>query len=77
MAQLIIEVDDETVKEYGLASLKDDFEKYLNFRRLSRFAKEYETALLDAGIDHDQLWKEAKSKAFAEYKEKYLKDIIP
>ena len=77
MAQLIIEVDDEIAKEYGLATLKDDFEKMLNYEHLSKVAQKIENAVLEAGLDHDQIWKEAKSKAFAKFKETHLKNIIP
>jgi hypothetical protein len=77
MAQLIIEVDDEIAKEYGLASLKSDFENMINYDHLSKIAQKIENAVAEAGLDHDQIWKEAKSKAFAKFKEQHLKNIIP
>ena len=77
MAQLIIEVDDEIAKEYGLATLKDDFERIIETKKLQKFAKEYHLELQKAGIDDDEIWKMAKKEAFAEFKEKYLKNIIP
>jgi RPA family protein len=77
MAQLIIEVDDEIAKEYGLASLKDDLDKIIETRKLQKFAKEYHSELQRAGINDDEIWKMAKKAAFAEFKEKHLKNIIP
>ncbi|MCU0467082.1 MAG: hypothetical protein MUF58_00655 [Arcicella sp.] len=77
MAQLIIEVDDEIAKEYGLASLKDDLEKIIETKKLKKFAQKYNSELQKAGINDDEIWKMAKKAAFAEFKEKHLKNIIP
>ena len=77
MAQLIIEVDDEIAKEYGLASLKNDFEKIIETKKMQQFAQKYHSELEKAGIDDDEVWKMAKKAAFAEFKEKHLKNIIP
>jgi hypothetical protein len=77
MAQLIIEVDDEIAKEYGLASLRSDFEKIIETKKMQKFAHEYHLELQKAGINDDEVWKMAKKAAFAEFKEKHLKNIIP
>ena len=77
MAQLIIDIDDEIVREVGLASIKNDFEKMMDFRRLSKVAQKIENSISELGLDHEQIWKESKKKAFAKFKEQHLKNIIP
>lgn len=77
MAQLIIDIDDELIKEAGLEALKNDVEKMLNFRRLHKIANKIENSILELGIEHNQLWKESKKKAFSKFKEQHLKNIIP
>ncbi len=77
MAQLIIDIDDALIKEAGLEALKSDVERILHFKRLHKIANKIEEAVLELGIDHNQLWKESKKKAFAKFKEQHLKNIIP
>lgn len=77
MAQLIIDIDDELIKEAGLEALKNDVEKMLNFRRLHKIANKIENSILELGIEHNQLLKESKKKAFYKFKEQHLKNIIP
>ncbi|MEY4539179.1 MAG: hypothetical protein RLZZ306_936 [Bacteroidota bacterium] len=77
MAQLIIDIDDSEVSEAGLEALKNDFIKMMEFRRLSKIARKIENSVTELGLDHDQIWKESKKKAFAKFKEQHLKSIIP
>ncbi len=77
MAQLIIDIDDELIREAGLEALKTDVEKLLNFKRLHKVAHKIESSINELGIDHNELWKESKKKAFSKFKEQHLKNIIP
>ncbi len=77
MAQLIIDIDDELIKEAGLEALKKDVEQMLHFRRLHKIANKIENSIAELGIEHNQLWKESKRKAFSKFKEQHLKNIIP
>lgn len=76
MATLTIEVPDELVREYGLKALAEKIQRDLEWERMHRLALKLDAAVKEAGFDHDQLFKEAKHRAWKKYKATVLKDIL-
>lgn len=74
MATLTIEVPDEMVREYGLKALAEKIQRDLELERMHRLALKLDAAVKEAGLDHDQLFKEAKHRAWKKYKATVLKD---
>lgn len=76
MATLTIEVPDELVKEMGLEAIAARFQKDLELEHMRRLALKLDTAVREAGLDHDQLFKEARREAWKEFKAKNLSHIF-
>ncbi len=47
MAQLIIDIDDELIKEAGLEVLKSDVERILHLKQLHKVANKIENTILE------------------------------
>ncbi|RRA99766.1 hypothetical protein [Larkinella rosea] len=76
MQTIQIQVSDEMVARYGAQALAERLEKLLAWEDLSARAKEISTALQEAGIDYDEMAKEAKKRAWEKYKYT-IKDKLP
>jgi len=72
MATIEIKVNKELVEKVGLESVKEYLEKQLKLLKLQMLSKEIKTAIDESGLDIDKEFKNAKTEAWQEYKEKYL-----
>lgn len=77
MATLTIEVPDELAREVGLETIAARFQKDLELEHMHRLALKLDAAVREAGLDHDQLFKEARREAWKEFKAKNLSHIFP
>jgi predicted nucleic acid-binding protein len=77
MTTIQIEVSDELIAEYGAKAIQEKFEKDLRWESLRRKALALKDALDKAGLDHDEITKEAKKRAWEIYKSTVLKGILP
>lgn len=76
MATIQIEVSDELVAKYGAKAIQEKFEKDLRWESLRQKALALKAALDEAGLDHDEIMKEAKKRAWDKYKYT-IKDKLP
>jgi hypothetical protein len=77
MATLTIEVPDEMVREYGLKALAKKIQRDLEWERMHRLALKLDAAVREAGLDHDQIFKESRRESWKEFKGTMLKGILP
>ena len=50
---------------------------FLEWERLSLSAKAIQAAVDEAGLDNEELWKQARRTAWQEFKVKNLKELLP
>ena len=72
-----LQVDDYLVKKIGIPIIIERFQRLMEVERIKLLAEELNEELIKSGIDNDKLLKEAQSEAWKEYKQTFLKNILP
>ena len=72
-----LQVDDYLVKKIGIPIIIERFQRLMEVERIKLLAEELNEELIKSGIDNDKLLKEARSEAWKEYKQTFLKNILP
>lgn len=70
-------IDDYVIRKVGLASIVEKLQRTIDLEKIKLLADEYAEELENEDIDSEKLMKSARKEAWAEYKEKYLKGLIP
>ncbi|GAB3916070.1 hypothetical protein GCM10028804_01780 [Larkinella terrae] len=76
MVTIPIEVSEEIIQAYGIKAIQEQFQKQLEWEKLRLAALRLKTALDEAGLDYDEIAREARAKAWETYKYK-IKDKLP
>ncbi len=76
MTTIQIEVSDEIIAHYGVQAIQEQLQRHLECETLRIKAFKLEIALNKAGLEPDELTKEAKRRAWEEYKHQ-VKDKLP
>ena len=71
-----LQVDDYLVKKIGIPIIIERFQRLMEVERIKLLAEELNEELIKSGIDNDKLLKEARSEAWKEYKQTFLKNIL-
>lgn len=77
MLTIQLEVSEELAEKVGLETLIEQFKQDLELEKLRLLAQKIQKGLLDAGVDNEHLVKKARHKAWQNFKQKNLKDILP
>lgn len=77
MITIELQVTEDVVGKYGVKALINRLQQYIETERLKLMAEEIQEAILSSGENSDDLFDIARKKAWQEYKEKYLKNILP
>ncbi len=77
MTTVNLQISDDIIKAYGLEAIQKRLMRFLEWERLVLSAKKIQSAVNEAGIDNDELWREARQKAWDNFKSEKLKDILP
>lgn len=77
MAIIEIEISDDYLKKQGSQAIKERIQQEIELDELHDLAVQINQSVENAGLNHDQLWKESKKKAWNKYKEKFLNEILP
>lgn len=77
MITIELQVNEDLIGKYGIKALINRLQQYMEIERLKMMAEEIEKSVVDAGENHDNLFDIARKKAWQEYKEKYLKNVLP
>ena len=76
MTTVQLNISDDIIKAYGLEAVQQRLMRFLEWERLFLSAKAVQSAVTEAGLDNDELWKEARRAAWQEFKAKNLKDLL-
>jgi hypothetical protein len=76
MITIQLEVSEELAEKVGIETLIQRFQKDLELEKLRLLATKIQEAIQAAGLDNDILVKKARSKAWQNFKQKHLKDIL-
>jgi hypothetical protein len=68
MTTLEIQISDSVIAYYGKNALIDKFHRFLELEEWHLSALKIQSAITEAGLDQDTIWKEAKATAWAEFK---------
>lgn len=77
MITIELQVSEDMVGKYGVKALINRLQQYLEAERLKIQAEEIQEAVLEAGEKNDDLFDIARKKAWQEYKEKHLRNLLP
>ncbi|MGA0559769.1 hypothetical protein ACO2Q8_24115 [Larkinella sp. VNQ87] len=77
MTTIQFKIDDELLAEYGLRAVQEQFQRQLDWEALRLKALKLKTDLDEAGLDYDEIAKEARARAWEKYKNTVLKDVLP
>ncbi len=76
MTTIQLNISDDIIKAYGVEAIQNRLQRFLEWERLYFSAKAIQTSVNEAGLDNDELWKEARQKAWAKFKGHQLKGTI-
>ena len=77
MITIELQVSEDMVGKYGVKALINRLQQYLEAERLKIMAEEIQETVFEAGENHDDLFDIARKKAWQEYKEKHLRNLLP
>ena len=77
MVTIELQVSEDMVGKYGVKALISRLQQYLEAERLKILAEEIQEAVLEAGENHGDLFDITRKKAWQEYKEKHLRNLLP
>jgi hypothetical protein len=72
-----INIDDYIIRKVGISSIIKKIQRTVDLEKIRLLADEFAEELETEDIDSEKLMKSARKEAWAEYKEKYLKGLIP
>ena len=72
-----LQVDDYLIKKIGIPIIVEKLQRHLEAERIKLLAEEFNEELVKSGIDNDELLKKARSEAWKDYKQSFLKNILP
>ena len=72
-----LKIDDYIIRKIGVTSIVEKLQRTIDLEKLRLLADEFAEQLETDDIDSEKLMKSARKEAWAEYKEKYLKGLIP
>ncbi len=68
MTTIQLQISDDLIRAYGLEALQQRLMKFLEWERLYLSSKAIQEVVDDAGIDNDELWKQARQTAWENFK---------
>ncbi len=71
MKTIHLQVSDDLISHYGLQAITQRLQGQLE--QLQLLAQDVEAATQAAGLDHQAVWEEARSEAWRQQKDAYLK----
>jgi len=77
MATIQLQISDDLIKAYGVEAIRLRLQNFLELDKLRLLALDIEKTVAKAGLDNDQVWDEARQKAWAEFKPPQLKELLP
>ena len=77
MVTIQLEVSEDIVAKMGKQGLIERLQRDLELEHLQLLAEKIHKATDEVGVDHEEIMKSARHKAWKTYKEKYLKDVLP
>ena len=77
MLTIQLEVSEELAEKVGLETLIERFKHDMELEKLRLLAQRIQQGIQAAGLDNDLLVKKARHKAWENFKQKHLTDIIP
>ncbi|MDX2305702.1 MAG: hypothetical protein NW226_23045 [Microscillaceae bacterium] len=77
MVKISIQVNESLLNHYGLEALQAKLQKIIQLEELHLEGQKIQDALSESELDHDQLWEDARAAAWEDYKNIFLKDILP
>jgi hypothetical protein len=77
MTTVQLNVSEDIIRAYGVEAIQQRLQRFLEWERLALAAKAIQAAVENAGLDHDEIWKEARHGAWQEFKAKNLKELLP
>lgn len=72
-----VEISDQLLRKYGMERLVSRLEQQIKVDELRVSAEAIQTAIHEANLDHDVLFEEARTQAWAAYKTQHLSHILP
>ncbi|GAA4447097.1 hypothetical protein GCM10023189_03030 [Nibrella saemangeumensis] len=76
MTTIQVQVSDEVIAHYGAMAIQEQLQKQLDWETLRIKAIKLEAVLSKAGLDGDELTREARKTAWEEYKHQ-ISDKLP
>jgi len=76
MKTIKVSIDDKIINKLGLQAIKEYLRKEIEYLYFKEIAEDIRKKIDQSGIDNDKELEEAREKAWNEYKEKFLKNII-
>lgn len=76
MLTIQLEVSEELAEKVGLETLIERFKHDLELEKLRLLAQKIHQGIQAAGLDNELILKKARHKAWQNFKEKHLKDIL-
>ncbi len=77
MTTIQVQINDDIIRAYGLEAIQLRIQRFLEWDSLRLAALEIHAAVLDAGLDNDALWKQARQEAWLELKNQVIKPALP
>ena len=77
MITIQLEVSEELAEKVGIETLIQGFKKDIELESLRLLALKIQAGIQASGLDNDLLLKKARSKAWQNFKQKNLKDLLP
>ncbi len=75
MTSIQLKISDEVIQKFGLEAITARFQREMELEHLKIVGESIKKAVEAEGLDHDELFEQARIKAWHEYKERYLKDL--
>ncbi len=76
MLTIQLEVSEELAEKVGLETLIERFKQDMELEKLRLLAEKIQKGIQEVGLNNELLIKEARHKAWKDFKEKNLKDVL-
>lgn len=76
MLTIQLEVSEDLAEKVGLETLVERFKQDMELEKLRLLAKKIQEGIQSAGLENDLLVKKARHKAWHDFKNKNLKEVL-
>jgi hypothetical protein len=76
MLTIQLEVSEELAEKVGLETLIERFKQDMELEKLRLLAEKIQKGIHEAGLDNEFMVKKARHKAWQNFKDKNLKDVL-